>query len=118
MLAEHTMTPFNPQFTYLHNARNNAFGLSGHAILLSLPPVLLVWSIIAFGAGTLAYTLQDVSPVSASAWVILAIFVVVFVATTVGLYTFSMIWSWQSQDAWWRSLIPWSRRSHVDTITD
>ncbi|KAI1796251.1 hypothetical protein LXA43DRAFT_989002 [Ganoderma leucocontextum] len=111
-------TEMPSSFTYLHNARNNAFGLSGHAILLSLPPVLLVWSIIAFTAGTLAYTLQDVSPASASAWVVLAIFVVVFVVTVVGLYTFSTIWSWHSRNVWWRSLIHWSRPSPVTTIPE
>ncbi|PIL37278.1 hypothetical protein GSI_00971 [Ganoderma sinense ZZ0214-1] len=111
-------TEMPSSFTYLHNARNNTFGLSGHAILLSLPPVLLVWSIIAFGAGALAYTLQDVSPASVSAWVVLGIFVVVFMATIVGLYTFSTIWSWQSRDVWWRSLIPWLRCSRVDTIPE
>ncbi|KAM5534280.1 hypothetical protein V8D89_012008 [Ganoderma adspersum] len=100
-------TEMPPSFTYLHNARNNTFGLSGHAILLSLPPVLLVWSIIAFGAGTLAYTLQD----SLGS-------LVVIVATIVGLYTFSTIWSWQSRDVWWRSLLPWSRCSRVDTLPE
>ncbi|EJF56594.1 hypothetical protein DICSQDRAFT_112889 [Dichomitus squalens LYAD-421 SS1] len=96
-------------FAYLHNARNSAFGLSGHAILLSLPPVLLVWSIIAFAAAALAYSLHGISINSAPAWVVLAIFIVVFVAVTVGLYTFWTIWRWQSQDTWWRGLMCWSR---------
>ncbi|KAI0832557.1 hypothetical protein BC628DRAFT_1414846 [Trametes gibbosa] len=53
-------------FSYLHNARNNALGLSGHALLLSLPPVLLVWSIVGFTAATLAYAMQDAA--RASTW--------------------------------------------------
>ncbi|KAI0722839.1 hypothetical protein C8Q76DRAFT_375824 [Earliella scabrosa] len=105
-------------FTYLHNARNNAFGLSGHAILLSLPPVLLVWSLIAFTVSALAYALQHIRPVpgSASSWVVLAIFLVVFAAVMIGVYTFSTIWKWQSQDSWWRNLVRWSdnRNATVD----
>ena len=85
------------QFTYLHNARNNAFGLSGHAIVLSLPPVLLVWSIIAFTAAALGYALQDVSQFpEVSSWVVLAVFVVVLAAVMIGVYTFSTIWRWKN----------------------
>ncbi|KAI0750938.1 hypothetical protein C8Q80DRAFT_1154703 [Daedaleopsis nitida] len=95
-------------FTYLHNARNNAFGLSGHAIILSLPPVLLVWSIIGFAASILAYALQQVSEIgSPSSWLALAIFIVVFTCVMIGVYTFSTIWRWQSQDPWWRNVLCW-----------
>ncbi|KAI0775979.1 hypothetical protein BD413DRAFT_257633 [Trametes elegans] len=94
-------------FTYLHNARNNALGLSGHALLLSIPPVLLVWSIIAFAAAALAYTLQDTT--QASTWVIFALFVIMLVAVTAGVYTFSTIWHWQSRDAWWRGWLSLGR---------
>ncbi|KAI0650607.1 hypothetical protein C8Q79DRAFT_901712, partial [Trametes meyenii] len=93
--------------TYLHNARNSALGLSGHAILLSLPPVLLVWSIVAFTAAALAYALQDIS--LASTWVMFGLFMLVFVLVTAGVYTFSTIWHWQSQDAWWRGLLSWRK---------
>ncbi|KAI0720256.1 hypothetical protein C8T65DRAFT_705862 [Cerioporus squamosus] len=100
-------------FSYLHNARNNAFGLSGHAILLSLPPVLLVWSIIAFTASVLAYALQDVSrfPMMAPQWVVLTSFVIVLVGVMIGVYTFSTIWTWQSQESWWRRLLWWPTES-------
>ncbi|KAI0638317.1 hypothetical protein C8Q77DRAFT_1215149 [Trametes polyzona] len=94
-------------FSYLHNARNNPLGLSGHALLLSLPPVLLVWSIVGFTAATLAYALQDT--MRASTWVILGLFVILFVAVLAGLYTFSTIWHWQSQEGWW-SWFNWKSR--------
>ncbi|RPD67027.1 hypothetical protein L226DRAFT_452746 [Lentinus tigrinus ALCF2SS1-7] len=96
-------------FSYLHNARNNPFGLSGHAILLSLPPVLLVWSIIAFTTSVLAYALQDVarSPAAGSQWVVLGIFVVILMGVMIGVYTFSTIWSWQSRQPRWRGLLCW-----------
>ncbi len=100
---------FDPQFSYLHNARNNPFGLSGHAILLSLPPVLLVWSIIAFTASVLAYALQDILrwPTLVPQWIVLTSFVIVLVGVMIGVYTFSTIWSWQSRETWWRRLLWW-----------
>ncbi|KAJ3549530.1 hypothetical protein NMY22_g853 [Coprinellus aureogranulatus] len=45
-------------YTYMHNVQNSAFGVPGHAILLSLPPTLLVWSIVAFTVAILAYIAQ------------------------------------------------------------
>ncbi|KAL1944290.1 hypothetical protein VTO73DRAFT_3475 [Trametes versicolor] len=92
-------------FSYLHNARNNALGLSGHALLLSLPPVLLVWSIAGFAASTLAYALQDTT--RATTWLLLGLFAVVLGAVMAGVYTFSTIWHWQSQDAWWAGVFSW-----------
>ncbi|RDX53955.1 hypothetical protein OH76DRAFT_1479712 [Lentinus brumalis] len=96
-------------FSYLHNARNNPFGLSEHAILLSLPPVLLVWSIIAFTASVLAYALQDILrwPTLVPQWIVLTSFVIVLVGVMIGVYTFSTIWSWQSRETWWRRLLWW-----------
>ncbi|TFK94669.1 hypothetical protein K466DRAFT_246215 [Polyporus arcularius HHB13444] len=96
-------------FSYLHNARNNPFGLSGHAILLSLPPVLLVWSIIAFTASVLAYALQDILrwPTLVPQWIVLTSFVIVLVGVMIGVYTFSTIWNWQSRETWWRRLLWW-----------
>ncbi|KAI0832560.1 hypothetical protein BC628DRAFT_1310168 [Trametes gibbosa] len=91
-------------FSYLHNARNNALGLSGHALLLSLPPVLLVWSIVGFTAATLAYAMQDAA--RASTWVVLGLFVLLLALIMAGLYTFSTIWHWQSQESWW-TLFSW-----------
>ncbi|OBZ76187.1 hypothetical protein A0H81_03960 [Grifola frondosa] len=82
--------------------RNNPFGLQGHALLLSLPPVLLVWSIIAFTASVTAYTLQNVTgnriTNAASTWTIIALFVVVFISAALGIYTFAVIWRWQSKN--------------------
>ncbi|KAI0375775.1 hypothetical protein BV20DRAFT_1008565 [Pilatotrama ljubarskyi] len=98
-------------FSYLHNARNNALGLSGHALLLSLPPVLLVWSIVGFAAAALAYALQDTT--HAATWVMFALFVIVLVAVMAGVYTFSTIWHWQSPKSWRRGLFG-SRKSRAE----
>ncbi|KAJ8454448.1 hypothetical protein ONZ51_g13016 [Trametes cubensis] len=94
-------------FTYLHNARYSALGLSGHALLLSLPPVLLVWSLIAFTVAALAYALQDIS--QASTWIIFGLFVMMLLAVMAGVYTFSTIWQWQSNEGWWAGLFHWRR---------
>ncbi|KAH9943318.1 uncharacterized protein BXZ73DRAFT_87668 [Epithele typhae] len=102
-------TQMPSSFTYLHNARTSALGLSGHAIILSLPPVLLVWSIITFAVAVLAYTLQNLIEVPASSWVVICGFVMVVVAIIVGVYTFSTIWTWQGQEPWWRYLCCWPR---------
>lgn len=47
------------QYTYMHNIQHSTFGVPGHAILLSLPPTLLVWSIVAFTVAILAYIVHD-----------------------------------------------------------
>jgi len=69
-------------------------------MLLSLPPVLLVWAIVAFSAAMVAYVLQNVHNLAgiegAPAWIVLAIFVLILVSVSMGLYTFSIIWKWQS----------------------
>ncbi|KAL7282507.1 hypothetical protein ACG7TL_003978 [Trametes sanguinea] len=95
-------------FTYLHNARNSALGLSGHALLLSLPPVLLVWSLVAFTVAVVAYAMQEVN--QAATWVVFAAFVVILLAVMAGVYTFSTIWQWQSNEGWWAGLFRWRRR--------
>ncbi|KAI0352969.1 hypothetical protein OH77DRAFT_1427738 [Trametes cingulata] len=101
-------------FSYLHNARNNALGLSGHALLLSLPPVLLVWSIVGFAAAALAYALQDTT--RSSTWVMFALFVIVLVAVMAGVYTFSTIWHWQSRGSWWRGLVGGRKRRVEESV--
>jgi len=86
------------QFTYLHNAHHGVFGSHGHAMILSLPPVLLVWGIIAFAIGFIAYTVQDLMGVSGTgrwdaAWVALAVSLLVLIVVALGLYTFARMWS-------------------------
>jgi len=69
-------------------------------MLLSLPPVLLVWAIVAFSAAIIAYALQNADKLSgvegAPAWIVLATFILILVFVSMGLYTFSIIWKWQS----------------------
>ncbi|KAI0321855.1 hypothetical protein OF83DRAFT_1097593 [Amylostereum chailletii] len=93
-------------FAYLHNAHRGPMGLHGHAMFLSLPPVLLVWGIIAFGVGFIAFTVQDIdSPDKGdkvSAWVALSVSLSVIIFVAAGLYTFAVIWQW--------------RRSRVDQV--
>jgi hypothetical protein len=84
----------------MHNAQHNPLGFEGHAMLLSLPPVLLVWAIVAFSAAIVAYALQPVHKPGGieapPAWIVLAVFVLILVLVSMGLYTFSIIWKWQS----------------------
>jgi len=88
------------QFSYMHNAQHNHLGFEGHAMLLSLPPVLLVWAIVAFSAAIIAYALQNATTLDgvngAPAWIVLAVFILMFMIVSIGLYTFSTIWKWQS----------------------
>ncbi|EPT02768.1 hypothetical protein FOMPIDRAFT_1047503 [Fomitopsis schrenkii] len=88
-------------FAYMNNAHRNFFGLPGHALFLSLPPVLLAWSIIGFTVAIVAYTLQSVtaSPTSdvASTSIALAIFLLVLLGTTIAIYIFIRMWRWESR---------------------
>ncbi|KAJ3573342.1 hypothetical protein NP233_g2497 [Leucocoprinus birnbaumii] len=45
-------------FTYLHNVKHSYFGFLGHAIMLSLPAVLLVWAILTFTVALVAFVMQ------------------------------------------------------------
>lgn len=97
-------TSFRPQFTYMHNVQHSYLGLHGHAMLLSLPPVLLVWAIVAFAISIVAYTVQGLTNVDSlhlvSAWTVLGVFAILLVAVTAALYTFSIIWKFQRKS--WR----------------
>jgi hypothetical protein len=67
-------------------------------MFLSLPPVLLVWGIIAFAIGFIAYTAQDLSGVSRTgrwdaAWVALTVSLLMLLAVALGLYAFARMWS-------------------------
>jgi len=88
----------------MYNVQHSYLGLHGHAILLSLPPVLLVWAIVAFAISIVAYTVQGLTDVDslhlASAWTVLGVFAILLAAVTAALYTFSMIWRFQRKS--WR----------------
>lgn len=88
----------------MHNVQHSYLGLHGHAMLLSLPPVLLVWAIVTFTISIVAYTVQGLTEVNslhlASAWTVLGIFAVLLAAVIAALYTFSIIWKFQRKS--WR----------------
>jgi len=103
------------QFTYMHNVQHNYLGFHGHAMLLSLPPVLIVWAIVTFTVAIIAYTLQDITALNimdrASAWVVLGVFVIILISVIAALYTFSIIWKFQRHTSWvWNDLRSWWTR--------
>jgi len=66
-------------------------------MFLSLPPVLLVWGIIAFAVGFIAYTAQGLVGVSGTgeweaAWIALSISFFMLIVVVLGLYTFAGMW--------------------------
>ena len=91
----------------MNNAHRNFLGLPGHALFLSLPPVLLAWSLIGFTVAIVAYTLQPVtaSPTTdvASTAITLAIFLLALLCTTIAIYIFISMWRWESRT--WKTQI-------------
>jgi hypothetical protein len=99
----------------MHNVQHNYLGFHGHAMLLSLPPVLIVWAIVTFTVAIIAYTLQDITALNimdrASAWVVLGVFVIILISVIAALYTFSIIWKFQRHTSWvWNDLRSWWTR--------
>ncbi|KAJ7276272.1 hypothetical protein B0H12DRAFT_1084441, partial [Mycena haematopus] len=86
-------------FTYMYNAQHNYLGYHGHAMILSLPPVLLVWAVAAFSVSILAYAMQDTADPADrwSAWLVLSLFLVFLVFVFAALYTFSGLWRFQQR---------------------
>ncbi|KAK0491277.1 hypothetical protein IW261DRAFT_1556423 [Armillaria novae-zelandiae] len=85
-------------YAYMRNAQHNWFGIYGHAMLLSLPAVLIVWSILAFAVSIVVYALQgmsyyDGSSLRASAWIFLAIFVLIVTTVIGAIHTLSNVWT-------------------------
>ena len=104
----------------MHNAQHNPLGFEGHAMLLSLPPVLLVWAIVAFSAAIIAYTLENVDNVdgigNAPAWIVISVFALILISVSMGLYTFSSIWRWQSPTSRFVRLFDgWRRHGSKET---
>ncbi|KAJ6516023.1 hypothetical protein C8R45DRAFT_958497 [Mycena sanguinolenta] len=86
-------------FTYMYNAQHNYLGYHGHAMILSLPPVLLVWAVVAFAVSLLAYAMQDAADPADrwSAWLVLSLFLVFLAFVFGALWTFSGLWSFQQR---------------------
>jgi len=83
-------------FTYMYNAQHNYLGYHGHAMILSLPPVLLVWAVVTFTASVLAYAMQDAANSSRlSAWMIFSLFLIFLILVFAALYTLSGLWNFQ-----------------------
>ena len=62
-------------------------------MFLSLPPVLLVWGIIAFAIGFIAYTAQDLVGVSGTGeWDALSTYLLMLIVVALGLYAFAGMW--------------------------
>ena len=105
----------------MHNVQHQYLGLHGHAILLSLPPVLLVWAIVAFTVSVTAYTVDSlIQPHhlrSASAWITLSVLVVLLIAVLAALYIFSIIWKFQtSSSTVARWISSWTGTARYDII--
>ncbi|KAJ7781377.1 hypothetical protein B0H16DRAFT_1358888 [Mycena metata] len=85
-------------FTYMYNAQHNYLGYHGHAMILSLPPVLLVWAVVTFTAAILAYAMQEVNASdSLSAWMVLSLCFLILGLVFAALYTFSGLWRFQQR---------------------
>jgi hypothetical protein len=68
-------------------------------MFLSLPPVLLVWGIIAFAIGFIAYTAQDLVVGDSDkgqwdgAWIAISISLFVLAVVVLSLYTLAGMWN-------------------------
>ncbi|KAJ3827070.1 hypothetical protein F5880DRAFT_1475174 [Lentinula raphanica] len=114
-------------FTYMRNIQHNLLGFYGHAMLLSLPPVLLVWAIVTFTISTLAYALDSLGNHDVADWIAVGVVLVIFVCilgmVALALYTLTMIWTYHN-DYWWtrigrafrKGIFPKRSRQIVDMI--
>ncbi|RDB22856.1 hypothetical protein Hypma_010338 [Hypsizygus marmoreus] len=88
----HTRTA--DSFKYMHNAQHSYLRFHEHAMLLSLPPVLLIWAIVAFTILIIAYTLQGLKEADAmhraSAWTVLAVFLILLIVVIAALYVHAL----------------------------
>ena len=78
-------------------------------MFLSLPPVLLVWGIVAFAIGFIAYTAQDLVVGDSdkghwdAAWIALSISLLVLAVVVLSLYTLGGMW--KTGRDWFRNLV-------------
>ncbi len=96
----------------MHNARQKFLGHHGHAMLLSLPAVLLIWAITTFTLAMVAYTLQGITDLDVydlkSSWIVVCSFIVVLVCVFLALHTLTTLWSTRRQSPGiWRTLQMW-----------
>ncbi|KAH6915305.1 hypothetical protein BKA70DRAFT_1258622 [Coprinopsis sp. MPI-PUGE-AT-0042] len=95
-------------YTYMHNVQHSLMGVRGHAVLLGLPASLLVWAIIAFTVAIITYTVRDLASTDApdriSAYILLAIFFILFLVVCLSLHVFSIIWTLRTRS--WMPRIP------------
>lgn len=76
------------------------FGLHGHAIILSLPPVFLVWATVSFTAAIFLYTIQNIAtPTDGDAietiWsvICMAAFGMIVILVLLALYSLTVMWN-------------------------
>ncbi|KAJ7591136.1 hypothetical protein C8J56DRAFT_934769 [Mycena floridula] len=91
-------------FTYMRNVQHSYLGYHGHALLLSLPPVLLVWAIITFTVSVICYTVQGIATLD-------PIQTLVCAAVVAALYTLSIIWSFRHHGG-----RPWARIGSASSL--
>ncbi|KAG2013491.1 hypothetical protein CC2G_010399 [Coprinopsis cinerea AmutBmut pab1-1] len=87
-------------YTYMHNIQQSFLGIPGHAIILGLPPSLLVWAIIGFTVAIVGYVVEGATTPDSwrrvAAWLLLVVFVLLLSIVMLALYTFSVIWTFQA----------------------
>lgn len=83
-------------------------------MLLSIPPVLLVWAILTFTICLVAYTMQGITDSAVldhvSSWAVLAVFFLIFLTVGAALHTFSVIWKFQVRSPWVGNTLLFRRR--------
>ncbi|THV08693.1 hypothetical protein K435DRAFT_772120 [Dendrothele bispora CBS 962.96] len=103
-------------WNYMRNTSRNILGLHGHAMLLSLPPVLLVWAIISFTISIIAYMIQHVGDGDVWeriwTWLALVVFALISITVLAALHAFSVIWTFQASESW-----PLTRSKPTDNLS-
>jgi pentatricopeptide repeat protein len=86
-------------------------------MLLSLPPVLLLWGIIAFAIGFIAYTAQDLVVGDSdkgqwdAAWIAISISFFILVVVMLSLYNLAGMW--KTGREWFRNMF---RTGHPPSV--
>jgi len=108
----------------MHNAQHSYLGFHGHALLLSLPPALLVWAILTFTLSIIVSAMNAIAGggvwVRVSSWTIFGIFIVLLVTVLLALYTFSIIYKFHRPTVrmWLRIPAIWKRSSRASVIVE
>jgi hypothetical protein len=107
----------------MRNAHQHVLGLHGLAMLLSVPPVLLIWAVITFALSVVSYATQGIDDSDSAnrilTWVTLSIFVVILGTVMAALHnTFTLVWHIPLGSTLWSLLVTlwtrcaWPRRWH------